>query len=366
MSKEKHEHKEVDNSAEDLPVEYVQKTDDIPKNVDMGTTETNEVCGETIITVSTTEDFIDKYLDEKSVLIAEKIGLVVGGLDEDVGNIVMMYLMSGSMLRSGIALMCYEASGGESDDADDVAAIIEIASVVSTAKEDLLNYDYTKDINDGVKNIVDTPNAIMRGDFGFIGNAINAITGSPKAVSDCVNLAKSAVGDTVAEVWRGDYTRDSPYITCIKAENGLVMSAACRTGSEKAGNEECVELCYLYGRNIAVAYDIAEDTCKMISCVESGTLDYEMGFSIAYALDQCSANALFGDIDNKAMFKELRKNDNIEDAKLRMMLTYNKYAKAAINAARRLPDGIHRDMLMALPNYLFAGLKEEYDVEEAF
>ena len=315
---------------------------------------------------NTIEDNIDDYLDSKRALIAEKIGVVIETIDSNVGGAVMAYLMSGTMLRSGLALMCYEASGGEGDDADDIAAIIEAVSTVSSARVDIMEHDYAGDINNSVRSVTDAPGAIMRGDLGFLGEALSAIAGSPKAMIDGVNLAKAAVGDTIAEVWRGDYTKDSAYVTKIKAGDGIAMSTACKAGSEKAGHEECVELCHLYGRNFAVAYAIAEDTCKMISCIDASDLEFDMGLSIAYSLDQCGANALIGDIDNKRLFKELKRGDNIEDAKLRMMILYNKYARAAVNAAKRLPDGVHKDMLVAMPNYVFNGLKKEYDVTDVF
>ena len=319
-----------------------------------------------VIEVSTIDDSIDDYLDDKRVLIAEKIGVALESIDSNVGGAVMVYLMSGTMLRSGLAMMCYEASGGEGSDADDIAAIIEAVSSASSARDEIVGHDYAGNINDSVRTVTDAPGAVLRGDFGFIGDAISAIAGSPKAMVDGVNLAKAAVGDTIAEVWRGDYTKDSAYITQIKAGNGIAMSTACKAGSEKAGREECVELCHLYGRNFAVAYAIAEDTCKMISCVESNDLEFEMGLSIAYALDQCGANALIGDIDNKMLFKELKRSDNLEDAKLRMMIVYNKYARAAVNAAKRLPDGVYKDMLVAMPNHVFNGLKREYGVTDVF
>ena len=318
------------------------------------------------IEVSTIEGSIDDYLDDKRAMIAEKIGVALENIDSNVGGAVMVYLMSGTMLRSGLAMMCYEASGGDDSDADDVAAIIEAVSSVSCAREEILEHDYAGNINDSVRTVTDAPGALLRGDFGFIGDAISAIAGSPKAMVDGVNLAKAAVGDTIAEVWRGDYTKDSAYITQIKAGNGIAMSTACKAGSEKAGREECVELCHLYGRNFAVAYAIAEDTCKMISCVESNDLEFEMGLSIAYALDQCGANALIGDVDNKKLFKELKRSDNLEDAKLRMMIVYNKYARAAVNAAKRLPDSIYKDMLVAMPNHIFNGIRKEYGVEDVF
>ena len=319
-----------------------------------------------VVDVSTIEDRIDDYLDGKRELIAEKIGLAVDKIDSDVGGAIMVYLMSGTMLRSGISLLCYDASGGEENDADDIAAIIEAVSTASSAREEIIGHDYAGDINNSVRSVTDAPGAAMRGDFGFIGNAISALAGSPKAVVDGINIAKAAVGDTIAEIYRGDYVRDSAYITQIKAGNGIAMSTACRAGSEKAGHEECVELCNLYGRNFAVAYAIANDVCKMVSCVESNSLEFEMGLAILYAVDQCGANALIGDVDNKKLFKELKRDDNIENAKLRMMIAYNTYAKAAVSAARRLPPGIHRDMLVAMPNYMFARLKEEYGVEESF
>lgn len=320
------------------------------------------------ITVSdkTIKDSIDDYFDSKKVLIADKVGVAIESIDSNVGGAMMAYIMSGTMMRSGLALMCYEASGGDGNDADDIAAIIEALSTASSAREEIISHDYAGDINSGVKSAVDAPGAVLKGDFGIVGDIFGAIVGSPKALVDGVNLAKAAVNDTVAEVWRGDYTRDSAYITQIKSGSGIAMSTACRVGSEKAGYEECVELCHLYGRNFAVAYAVAEDMCKMISCVESNALEFDMGLAIAYSLDQCGANALIGDIDNKALFKELKRGDNIEDAKLRMMITYNKYAKAAISAANRLPDSIYKEMLIAIPNYMFTGLKEEYEITEGF
>ena len=319
-----------------------------------------------VVEVNTIESSIDDYLDDKRAMIAEKIGVALESIDTNIGSAVMVYLMSGTMLRSGLALMCYEASGGDGSDADDVAAIIEALSTASSAREEIIGHDYAGDINSGVKSAVDAPGAMLKGDFGFVSDIFGAIAGSPKAIVDGVNIAKAAVNDTVAEVWRGDYTRDSAYVTQIKSGSGIAMSTACRVGSEKAGYEECVELCHLYGRNFAVAYAIAEDTCKMISCVESNDLEFEMGLALAYALDQCGANALLGDIDNVRLFKELKRDDNLEDAKLRMMILYNRYARAAVNAAKRLPDSIHKDMLVAMPNYIFAGLKKEYEVTEVF
>ena len=317
-----------------------------------------------VVEVSTIEDRIDDYLDGKRVMIAEKIGVALDSIDDGAGDAIVVYLMSGNMLRSGIALMCYNASGGDENDADDVAAIIEAFSSAASARDEIASHDYAKDINNGIKNTIDAPGAIAKGGFGFIGDAIGAIVGSPKAIVDGITVAKAAVNDTIAEIWRGDYAIDSTYVTQIKSGSGIAMSSACRAGSEKAGYEECIELCYLYGRNFAVSHAVSEDICKMVSCVKSNSLEFDMGLSLAYAIDKCGANTIIGEIDNKAMFKELKKDDNIEDAKLRMLLLYNKYSKAATNAAKLLPDSIYKDMLVAMPTYVFAGLKKEYDITD--
>lgn len=347
----------------DITEESVATVDDVAEDSKEYEAVSDEI-DSYVVDVSTIEDRIDDYLDGKRVLIAEKIGVAVDSIDDGAGGAIMVYLMSGNMLRSGIALMCYNASGGDENDADDVAAIIEAFSSAASARDEIASHDYARDINDGIRNTVDAPGAISKGDFGFIGDAIGAIVGSPKAIVDGITVAKAAVNDTIAEIWRGDYAIDSTYVTHIKAGSGIAMSSACRAGSEKAGYEECIELCYLYGRNIAVSNAVAEDICKMVSCVKSNSLDFDMGLSLAYALDKCGANTIIGEIDNKAMFKELKRGDNIEDAKLRMLLLYNKYSRAAISSAKLLPDSIYKDMLIAMPTYIFAGLKEEYDITD--
>jgi len=115
--------------------EEIENDDDITTNDVEG--ETNivvdiddseyDIVTPNVIKVGTIENNIDGYLDSKRELIAEKIGLAVDKIDSDVGGAIMVYLMSGTMLRSGLALLCYDASGGEENDADDIAAIIAVS-----------------------------------------------------------------------------------------------------------------------------------------------------------------------------------------------------------------------------------------------
>ena len=320
---------------------------------------------ETVISVTTIEDRIDEYFDEKRLIIAEKIGSAIDNVDEDAGGAARAYLLSGNMMRSVLALLCYEASGGDGD-ADDVAAVIETASNIPMLQDSVESCnDYARNVDNGIKNAMSVPDEVVKGNFAFIGNALGMIVGSPKVVNDGINVAKAAINDTLAIVWRGEYANDSPYISSIKIKDSLAMSIACRAGSEKARSEECVELCHIYGRNLGVAYTVAEDMCKLISCIENDDLDCDISLAMLYGLDRCGTNAIIGDIDQKPLFKEMKDESTIEDAMLRLLLVYNKYTRNAIKAAERLPSGKHRDMLIALPDHIFAGLREEYGIDNS-
>jgi len=316
------------------------------------------------IVVTTSKDRIDSYLDEKRILIAEKIGKTVDKIDEETGSVIRMYLMSGKMLRSALAILCYEANGGKDNDADDIAAIIELACNVPSLQDDIIKHDYARDIDTGIKSVLNVPGEILRGNFSFFGNALDAIRGSPKAVADGIDIAKVAVGDTIAMIWRGDYVNDSPYISAIKAKPALSMAIACRAGAEKAMSEECVELCHIYGRNLGIAYTVAEDLCKILSAIRDNELNDDLGLAMLYGLDKCGANVIIGGINQKDIFKEIQKDDNLEEVVTRLNLAITKYTRNAIKAAKRLPDNQYRDMLVELPEYLFNKLKEEYNVKE--
>lgn len=319
------------------------------------------------ITTTTIDERIDEYFSEKRLVITEKIGDAVDNVDDDAGGAVRAYLLSGKMLRSILALICYDASGGD-DDADDVAAIIEIVSNIRNVQDSVGSYnDYMKDVDSGIKSVMNAPGEIVKGNFGFIGNILDAVTGSPKTITDGIDVAKAAANSTLAVIWRGDYMADSPYISSIKIKDSLVMSIACRAGSEKAHSEECVELCHIYGRNIGVAYTVAEDMCKLISCIENNELEYDdISLAMLYGIDQCGTNVLVSDIDQKSLFKEIKIESNLRDAMSRLMIVYNKYSRNAIKAAERLPDNIYKEMMIALPEHLFTELKDEYEVNDEY
>ena len=313
---------------------------------------------------TTIEDRIDEYFDNKRLIITEKVGIAIDGVDKDAGGAVRAYLLSGKMLRSVLALICYDASGGD-DDADDIAAIIETVSSIPMLHDSVKKYeDYAKGVDSGINDVLNVPGEAIRGNFAFIGNIVDAVLGSPKVINDGINIAKAAIDDTLAIVWRGDYMNDSPYISSIKINDSLTMSVACRAGSEKARSEECVELCHIYGRNLGVSYTVAEDMCKLVSCVESDALEYDISLTMLYGLDRCGINTIVSDIDQKSIFKEIKEESALEDAMMRLMLVYNKYTRNAIKAAERLPPGEYRDMLIALPEHLFVLLKDEYGVND--
>ena len=310
------------------------------------------------ILVITPEDLIEEYFDEKRVLISDKIGNVVDSwIGGDEGDIIRMYVGMGEMLRPTLALMCYDASGGAGEDAEDVAALIELAYNVVTNSNEILTHDYAKDINNSIQDILGTPGAAMRGDFGFVGGIIDAMRDGPKLIADGVNAAKVAMGSTVAEVARGDYTSDSAYITSIKTGMALSLSISCKLGAEKSGHEECIELCGIYGRALGNSYIIGRDirlleAAENDEAIQERIKDGALNLCMMYALDRCGANALVVTDDAKWLYRELQKEDLYDDGILRLQIAERKYSRLAVRAAKRLPPSPYRDMLIAMPTYL--------------
>jgi len=339
MSESEVELKETAEAEDNVQVVQIE---DVPKvEVAVGAVE-----------VTTTKDRIDAYFDEKILVIADKIGDTINQFDPDAGSFIKAYFMSSDMLRSVVALMCYEASGGKGNDADNVAAIIEIVCGANASKYDIFSHDYLADLNNGVKSVIDLPGAVLRGDVGFLGSIFDAIRGSPRVVADSIDVAKAAVGDTIAEVWRGNFVEDSAYISGVKTGYALSMAIACRVGSEKAMNEECISLCNIYGRNLGVAYTVMRDIVALRESVKTNECNEELVLAMLYGLDKCGANAIIGTADAQYAFKEMTNGDNFDDVVARLGLVVSKYKKNAIKAAERLPTGLHRDMLVELPNYL--------------
>ncbi len=181
---------------------------------------------------------------------------------EPVGEI-SQYLQTirGKLFRPGLLLLCNEVGGQPSPRADTLAAIIELIHLATLVHDDAVDHSVLRRGMPTVNAVWSHRVALILGDFLYsrsvselarlgdvepiriLAAASNAMSvGEMRQLSSCDALGFS----------------EADYYQLIQSKTASLMGAACELGA-LAGTPECREPLGRYGRELGMAFQIADD-----------------------------------------------------------------------------------------------------------
>lgn len=223
---------------------------------------------------------ITEFLEERSKLINDKIeDLIPKKAHPQSLADASRYLIKagGKRLRPVLALVSCEAVGGETEDAIDTAAALELLHTFTLIHDDIMDRDESRRGVDSVHKVWDEATAIVAGDalFAKVFEAITENASSQNLPVDLVIELVNTISKASFEICQGQALdmefekyktiSDSEYLDMINRKTGALFEASAKTGALLGrGSRDEVEALAEYGRLIGIAFQIHDDILEIL------------------------------------------------------------------------------------------------------
>jgi geranylgeranyl pyrophosphate synthase len=277
----------------------------------------------------------------------------------------------GKRMRPRIALLAFDACGGEAADLDkvvDAAAAFELIHTASLVHDDIIDQSPLRRGRPTVHVGYGMPHAIVAGDFLFTQGF--ALSGRlPKEVirvtaEACVRLAE---GEVMEQRLLAEEVDEESYLQIIAKKTAEPIRACAMTGALLAGAPaDVVEALGLYGLELGIAFQIADDVLDIAGNTaetgkavgqdaKTGVLTLPVGLGEARSGSEGEAGPQSG-WDAKTFRAMARQTDPEELRRLlqeagaidKARAVAQKYSDRAKGRLAVLPPGPAKDALVAL------------------
>jgi octaprenyl-diphosphate synthase len=199
-------------------------------------------------------DRLDRVVDEFRRIIAAEF--------DQIGEISDHLLQSrGKLFRPGLLLLCNEIGDTPSPRADTLAAVVELIHLATLVHDDAVDHSVLRRGMPTVNALWSHQIAIIMGDYLYsrsVGELTELGSVEPVRVLAAASNAMS-VGEMrqLASCDALDFSEDDYYLL-IECKTASLISAACDLGAW-AGNQAYREPLARYGRELGMAFQIADD-----------------------------------------------------------------------------------------------------------
>ncbi|MEA3200124.1 MAG: hypothetical protein QOE90_1552 [Thermoplasmata archaeon] len=263
----------------------------------------------------------------------------------------------GKRMRPRVALLAFDACGGRDADLEkvvDAAAAFELIHTASLVHDDIIDQSPLRRGRPTVHVAYGMPHAIVAGDFLFTQGF--ALSGRlPKDVirvtaEACVRLAE---GEVMEQRLLAEEVDQAAYLKIIAKKTAEPIRACAMTGAMLAGaSKETVEAFGLYGLEIGIAFQIADDVLDIAGVsaetgkavgqdAKTGVLTLPVGLG---AEDAKAFRALARRTDPDELRRMLQDAGAIDEARR----VAQEYAERAKSRLAGVPPGPAKDALVAL------------------
>ena len=281
-----------------------------------------------------------------------------------------LLLLQGKLFRPTLLLLSSRVSGEPHPDSRTLAAVVELVHLATLVHDDAVDHSVLRRGMPTVNALWTHQVAIIMGDYLY-SRAVTELAqlGHLDALAVLAGAANEmSVGEMrqLTSFDALDFT-EQDYYRLIAAKTASLMSASCEMGS-LAGGAECREQLALFGHNLGMAFQIADDLLDYTADEEvlgkpvGGDIrEGKMTLPAIYLLQQDGGRA-------RGLLEEIIRDRTISPAswsELRGLLTegrvldraFEKAVEFATAAKRHLgqfPQTPELESLMALPDYILA------------
>ncbi|HEX6910474.1 MAG TPA: polyprenyl synthetase family protein [Longimicrobium sp.] len=209
------------------------------------------------------------HLDEIQAPIRERLDAVVDEIRRIVVSdfapveTVNEYLMKirGKLFRPGLVLLCDQLAGTPSDDAETLAAVLELVHLATLVHDDAVDHSVLRRGMPTVNALWSHQVAIIMGDYLYT-RSLMEITRLGRL--DCIQVLANAANDMTVGEMRQLSSHDAldfgegDYYRLIDAKTASLMAAACELGA-LSGAPAFRQPVRTYGRELGLAFQIADD-----------------------------------------------------------------------------------------------------------
>ncbi|MEQ8789991.1 MAG: polyprenyl synthetase family protein [Pirellulaceae bacterium] len=177
-------------------------------------------------------------------------------------------LLGGKRLRPALLLLSAQATGEVTPDHRVLAAVVEMIHTATLIHDDVLDEADQRRHLATVNSRWDNKSSVLLGDYLFTHSFYLASTLDSTLACRLIGRATNIVceGELRQIANRGNFELDeAEYLDIIEAKTAELCSCGCRLGAQYAGaSEEVVERMAAYGRDLGIAFQIADDLLDVL------------------------------------------------------------------------------------------------------
>jgi len=177
-------------------------------------------------------------------------------------------MLGGKRLRPALLLLSAQAVGTVNHNHHVLSAVVEMIHTATLVHDDVLDEAVTRRRLATVNSRWDNEASVLLGDFLFTHAFYLASTLDTPFACRTIGRSTNIVceGELRQKGNRGDFSlSEEEYLEIIDAKTAELCACACRLGAHYAdGDEATVEALTLYGRNLGIAFQIADDLLDVI------------------------------------------------------------------------------------------------------
>jgi geranylgeranyl pyrophosphate synthase len=315
----------------------------------------------------------NEYLLTAQEFLEHEYLTVLDEIEKDFGLRLKGIMSGGKKFRPMLTLLCCEACGGTKKEALDFAIALELIHQSTLAHDDVLDQDLLRRGEPAFFVAVSVGKAILSGDAGFA-KALNIISKyGPKVTqagaATIYALARGAVKEAM-EKFPSLHLPD-PYLEIAVWKTASLFALSCQLGAiahyaPPVQEDACIE----YGKNLGLAYQIADDYVDLVQTVKTGDphgdlKDHRVTLPLFQALQgQETLRSLLPGFSagNVPLGMVIRAVMDSPQGLEKSLATVQKLVQDAVASAQRLPDTPFRAVMEQIPGFMVdAMLKECHD-----
>ncbi len=177
-------------------------------------------------------------------------------------------LIGGKRLRPALLLLCGQAVGQLGPPHLTLATVVEMIHTATLIHDDVLDEASTRRHLATVNSRWDNEASVLLGDFLFSHAFYLASTLDTPFACRRIGRATNRVceGELRQKGSRGDLClSESEYVSIIEAKTAELTACSCALGASYAGADDAwTERCEAYGRDLGVAFQIADDILDLV------------------------------------------------------------------------------------------------------
>ncbi|TWT37293.1 Octaprenyl-diphosphate synthase [Posidoniimonas corsicana] len=277
------------------------------------------------------------------------------------------YRLGGKRLRPALVLLAGQAAGGLTDEHLVLSAVVEMIHTATLVHDDVLDEADLRRHEDTVNARWGNETSVLLGDFLFSHAFYLASTTGSAEACQTIGRATNTVceGEMQQTLSEGDFDlSQDDYLAIITAKTAELCACCCELGARQAGADDAtVERFASFGRNLGVAFQIADDLLDLMSDEEAtgkttgaDLAKRKMTLPLIHARDALvnGPRANFVDLLATADVERIRAQVKLMGSLDYANRTAADYARRAAADLAELPDNPALQSLVGLANFAAA------------